>query len=212
MAARIHPAFRGLVENLLYGSSTFIRGGDIEICDCATGDIEVHLEESDCDRFSLKIPYCGSVLKWCVIFDAEHPKLPPDIILDPSDSTFCPVLSDLKSLTDWDPNDENSLRLVVYQLLELFSKHQLHIAQQIDHIKFNTEFLQESTHYCRFDVHVKKREGSEVYQLVPVIVIHCLAISTCVHMSGQFESKVIHSAACCFYISSCILNFCKEDF
>jgi BRCA1-A complex subunit BRE len=128
---------------------------------CCCRDIEVHLEESDCDRFSLKIPYCGSVLKWCVIFDAEHPKLPPDIILDPSDSTFCPVLSDLKSLTDWDPNDENSLRLVVYQLLELFSKHQLHIAQQIDHIKFNTEFLQESTHYCRFDVHVKKREGSE---------------------------------------------------
>ena len=70
----------------------------------------------------------------------------------------------------------------MYQLLELFSKHQLHVAEQIDHIKFNTEFLQESNHYCRFDVHVKKREGSEVQQSVSVIVVtasqFCL-VSTC---------------------------------
>lgn len=54
------------------------------------------------------------------------------------------------------------MRLVVYQLLHLFRQHQLHVAEQIDHIKFNTEFLLESNQFCKFDVHVKRREGSEV--------------------------------------------------
>ncbi|XP_062502993.1 BRISC and BRCA1-A complex member 2-like [Corticium candelabrum] len=171
---KLHPAFRGLVENLLCGSSRFIQGGEIEICDYNTGDIENQSERSECDRFCLKIPYCGSILKWHVLFDIKHSKLPPDIILDSSDSSFCPVLSDIPSLAEWDPSLEDGLRLAIYQLLKHFRDHQLHIAEQIDHIKFNTEFLDKSANYSQFDVLVRRREGSEdnlrikVYIQLPV--------------------------------------------
>ncbi|KAH9759100.1 BRCA1-A complex subunit BRE [Citrus sinensis] len=46
------------------------------------------------DRFTLLIPYCLDTIKWDVIYNAEFPHAPPDIIFGPEDEDFHPFYNE----------------------------------------------------------------------------------------------------------------------
>ncbi|KAH9693372.1 BRCA1-A complex subunit BRE [Citrus sinensis] len=46
------------------------------------------------DRFTLLIPYCLDTIKWDVIYNAEFPHVPPDVIFGPEDEDFHPFYNE----------------------------------------------------------------------------------------------------------------------
>ncbi|XP_065833284.1 BRISC and BRCA1-A complex member 2-like [Oscarella lobularis] len=143
-----------LVRNLLGGCGSFVRGGSLEIIDCRSGDLTARRDDGNCDRFTISIPYCGTTLRWQVIFNSNRPRQAPDFIFD--DVDFCPKLANLKTLTDWDSSDENCLRAAVFELLMQYRDYQLTEARRVNVIRFETDFLSENDEYSRFETYVVK--------------------------------------------------------
>ncbi|XVE69728.1 hypothetical protein DITRI_Ditri10aG0014100 [Diplodiscus trichospermus] len=96
------------------------------------------------DRFSLLIPYCLDHIKWDVIYNAEFPLAPPDIIFGPEDEDFHPLHmtgaegdGDLKSrarhiLSDWSNKDPTRLLALIQELRDQYVSYQRKRVGEVD--------------------------------------------------------------------------------
>ncbi|OMO75393.1 Brain/reproductive organ-expressed protein [Corchorus olitorius] len=96
------------------------------------------------DRFTLLIPYCLDYIKWDVIYNAEYPFAPPDIVFGPEDDDFHPLLmtgsegeGDLNSrsrniLSDWNNKDPTKLLALIQELRDQYMFYQRRRAGEVD--------------------------------------------------------------------------------
>ncbi|XWS20945.1 hypothetical protein CRYUN_Cryun30bG0013200 [Craigia yunnanensis] len=96
------------------------------------------------DRFTLLIPYCLDHIKWDVIYNAEFPLAPPDIIFGPEDEDFHPLYMtgaegerDLKSqtrniLSDWNNKDPTRLQALIQELRDQYMSYQRKRVGEVD--------------------------------------------------------------------------------
>ncbi|XP_022772649.1 BRISC and BRCA1-A complex member 2-like isoform X2 [Durio zibethinus] len=96
------------------------------------------------DRFTLLIPYCLDYIKWDVIYNAEFPLAPPDIIFGPEDEDFHPLHmtgaegeGDLKSLTrnilsDWNNKDPTRLLALIQEMRDQYMSYQRKRVGEVD--------------------------------------------------------------------------------
>ncbi|CAI8590436.1 unnamed protein product [Vicia faba] len=85
------------------------------------------------DRFTLLIPYCLDFIKWDVIYDAESPTTPPDVIFGPEDEHFHPFHmttsaqpdDNINSLfSDWNYKDPARLLALIQFLRDQYVLYQ----------------------------------------------------------------------------------------
>ncbi|XP_028293684.1 BRISC and BRCA1-A complex member 2-like [Gouania willdenowi] len=101
-----------------------------------------------CDRFKLHIPYAGETLKWDIIFNAQHPQLPPDFIFG-EDAEFLPEPSELPHLVHWDAENPESLLELVKEVLQQYHHYQCQRLRESSRLLFEYDSLLEEPSYGR---------------------------------------------------------------
>lgn len=132
-----------------------------------------------CDRFTLLIPFCFDYIKWDVLYNANNPFIPPDVVFAPEDQDFHPLLisntevESLKScLSDWNCKDPSRLLLLIHQLRILYNAYQMTIIAKLDDERLKFEI---STIHSRKGIEVYMNTGpnkaDEVKFAVPLLDI-----------------------------------------
>ncbi|KAJ8762273.1 hypothetical protein K2173_007430 [Erythroxylum novogranatense] len=121
------------------------------------------------DRFTLLIPYCLDYIKWDVIYNAEFPLAPPDVIFGPDDEDFHPFYTveggdgadsrALKnSLSDWNYKDPTKLLALVEDLRDKYRSHQRKLVGEVDDDRVKFEI---STILSREGIEMHLTPGAE---------------------------------------------------
>lgn len=121
------------------------------------------------DRLTLLIPYCLDYIKWDVIYNAEFPLVPPDIIFGPEDEEFQPLFmtgaegeGDLKStwkiLSDWNNKDPTRLLALILELRDQYRSYQRKRVGQVDDDRLKFEI---STICSREGIEMHISSGAE---------------------------------------------------
>ncbi|KAK6245556.1 BRCA1-A complex subunit BRE - like 1 [Theobroma cacao] len=122
------------------------------------------------DRFTLLIPYCLDHIKWDVIYNAEFPLSPPDIIFGPDDEDFHPLHAtggegegDLKSrtrsvLSDWNNKDPTRLLALIQELRDQYMSYQRKRVGEVDDDRLKFEI---STILSREGIEMHISSGAE---------------------------------------------------
>ncbi|XP_021284638.1 BRCA1-A complex subunit BRE [Herrania umbratica] len=122
------------------------------------------------DRFTLLIPYCLDHIKWDVIYNAEFPLAPPDIIFGPEDEEFNPLHAtggegegDLKSrtrsvLSDWNNKDPTRLLALIQELRDQYMSYQRKRVGEVDDDRLKFEI---STILSREGIEMHISSGAE---------------------------------------------------
>ncbi|KAL3734271.1 hypothetical protein ACJRO7_023596 [Eucalyptus globulus] len=95
------------------------------------------------DRFTLLIPYCLDYIKWDVLYNAEFPLCPPDVIFAPEDEHFHPfrlrsreggneMEGAKNSLSDWNHKDPTRLCALIQELRDEYTNYQRRRAGEVD--------------------------------------------------------------------------------
>ncbi|KAE8704208.1 hypothetical protein F3Y22_tig00110458pilonHSYRG00231 [Hibiscus syriacus] len=94
------------------------------------------------DRFTLLIPYCLDYVKWDIIYNAEFPLAPPDIIFGPEDEDFHPLhmtggvgegaLKFRNILSDWNHKDPTRLLALIQELRDQYMAYQKKRVGEVD--------------------------------------------------------------------------------
>lgn len=116
------PKIRPLVKNVQKEADFSILPGSLNMCDACSGCPQ-EIDQRRFDRFKLSIPYAGQSLIWEVIFDCNSPDEPPDFIFGPDDEDFLPPMEEMESLENWDTMKEDSLLLMIKELLHYYRQH-----------------------------------------------------------------------------------------
>ncbi|XP_058752540.1 uncharacterized protein LOC131625716 [Vicia villosa] len=104
------------------------------------------------DRFTLVIPYCLDFIKWDVIYDAESPTTPPDVIFGPEDEHFHPfhMANSLEPddninslLSDWNYKDPTRLLALIQFLRDQYVLYQMKRVGEVndDRLKFEVSTI-----------------------------------------------------------------------
>ncbi|GMJ07017.1 hypothetical protein like AT5G42470 [Hibiscus trionum] len=120
------------------------------------------------DRFTLLIPYCLDYIKWDVIYNAEFPLAPPDIIFGPEDEDFHPLHmtasvgeGDLKFqniLSDWNHKDPTRLLALIQELRDRYMAYQKKRVGEVDDDRLTFEI---STICSREGIEMQISSGAE---------------------------------------------------
>lgn len=110
-----------MVEKMRLSKGVGTCAGVVRVPDAYSGNGDI----SKLDRFTLTFPYGGLYLKWEVIFNINYPHQPPDFIFLSEAQSFHPDIHNLKSLTTWDPRDEDSLLRLMREMVVEFKQLQL---------------------------------------------------------------------------------------
>lgn len=87
------------------------------------------------DIFTLLLCIAGETVKWQILFDAFNVQAGPDVlILNNSNeiNDFDPEYEKIESLAKWDGKNENSLMIVLEELIGAYKQHQLSKCREID--------------------------------------------------------------------------------
>ncbi|KAM7517272.1 hypothetical protein LguiA_006855 [Lonicera macranthoides] len=93
------------------------------------------------DRFTLVIPFCLDFIKWDVIYNAQYPLVPPDVIFGPDDENFRPFhgageqgdpKSMKNSLSDWNSKDPTRLLSLILELRNLYMAYHRKRVGEVD--------------------------------------------------------------------------------
>lgn len=94
------------------------------------------------DRFTLLIPYCLDTIKWDVIYNAEFPHVPPDVIFGPEDEDFHPFYNESggegdsrsikNSLATWNNKDPTRLLALIWELRDQYMSYQRKRVGEVD--------------------------------------------------------------------------------
>lgn len=148
----LHPLLVPLVEECQRNDTI---NGTIAVTGVKSSKLDGPTERI-CDRFTLAVPYCGTHIKWEILFDRLHPSLPPDIICSSEDESFDPDLDNLKSLAEWDVNKPTCLFHLVEELLAEYRKYQYSILSAHQRLDFEYTTLKENNNvdiHCTPDQH-----------------------------------------------------------
>ncbi|XVF35956.1 hypothetical protein REPUB_Repub19eG0016600 [Reevesia pubescens] len=122
------------------------------------------------DRFTLLIPYCLDYIKWDVIYNAEFPLAPPDIIFGPEDEDFHPLymtggegVGELKSrtwniLSDWNNKDPTKLLSLIQGSRDQYMSYQRKRVGEVDDDRLKFEI---STMCSREGIEMHISSGAE---------------------------------------------------
>uniref|UniRef100_A0A2P2LEQ1 BRISC and BRCA1-A complex member 2 n=1 Tax=Rhizophora mucronata TaxID=61149 RepID=A0A2P2LEQ1_RHIMU len=120
------------------------------------------------DRFTLLIPYCLDYIKWDIIYNAEFPLAPPDVIFGPEDEDFHPFhmvdgeLGDsrlVKScLSDWNNKDPSRLFALIQELRDKYMSYQKKRVGEVDDDRLKFEI---STILSREGIEMHMSSGLE---------------------------------------------------
>lgn len=120
------------------------------------------------DRFTLLIPYCLDYIKWDIIYNAEFPLAPPDIIFGPEDEDFHPLHmtgrvgeGDLKFwniLSDWNYKDPTRLLALIQELRDRYMAYQKKRVGEVDDDRLTFEI---STICSREGIEMQISSGAE---------------------------------------------------
>ncbi|KAH1121539.1 hypothetical protein J1N35_004699 [Gossypium stocksii] len=120
------------------------------------------------DRFTLLIPYCLDYIKWDIIYNAEFPLAPPDIIFGPEDEDFYPLHmtgrvgeGDLKFrsiLSDWNYKDPTRLLALIQELRDRYMAYQKKRVGEVDDDRLTFEI---STICSREGIEMQISSGAE---------------------------------------------------
>ncbi|KAK3426141.1 hypothetical protein EUGRSUZ_F02661 [Eucalyptus grandis] len=133
------------------------------------------------DRFTLLIPYCLDYIKWDVLYNAEFPLCPPDVIFAPEDEHFHPfrlrsreggneMEGAKNSLSDWNHKDPTRLCALIQELRDEYTDYQRRRAGEVDDDRLTFEI---STILSREGIEMHMSSGldkpQEVKFAVPLV-------------------------------------------
>lgn len=151
---RIHPALLPFVEQCLSNDNLNTQGGVLEVIRPRASSLDFENGE-ECDRFTLGIPYCGTQIEWEVIFDRNHPALPPDIIVSSEDErmAFNPDIDQLLSFSSWNIKNHKCLSTLMEELLLEYKHHHRTVLSQFERLDFELTTLLQKEEYSQTNVH-----------------------------------------------------------
>ncbi|XP_041353802.1 BRISC and BRCA1-A complex member 2-like [Gigantopelta aegis] len=154
------PKIKPFVESLIIQGKGTVCSGNMHVFD-AHNSCPTVVQEAQCDRFKLVIPYAGQSLTWEILFDNTFPDEPPDFIFGPDDEDFLPNLENITSLTKWDPSNSSSLSMAVHELLREFQVYNRRLVETSSRLKFEFSSLLEQTNLTPEDIeiYVTRSEG-----------------------------------------------------
>ncbi|XP_033646697.1 BRISC and BRCA1-A complex member 2-like [Asterias rubens] len=150
----LDPQVGKYVGALLRENNVGVCGGPLHVLEPKTGRHTI-TQRHCCDRFKIQIPFAGNTLIWQVMLDSMHPSEPPDFIFNSHDFGFMPDIEDIKSLVNWDAGAENSLSLVINELLVAYKDHQRSLLN--DRLQFEYTSLLETGKFTTIEVHHSRK-------------------------------------------------------
>ncbi|XP_019856252.1 PREDICTED: BRCA1-A complex subunit BRE-like [Amphimedon queenslandica] len=151
----LHPVLVPLVEECFRNDKINGQGGMMAITGVKSSLINGPTDKL-CDRFTVSVPYCGSHIKWEVIFNHKYPTEPPDIVWSADDdiNNFDPEIDNLQSLVDWNHKDNLSLSHLLEELLEEYRRHHKSLISSHQRLNFEYNTLKESNmSLSQIDIH-----------------------------------------------------------
>lgn len=123
-------------------------------------------DNHECDRFTVGIPYCGTQIEWEVIFNRNHPSLPPDIIFSSEDDQmeFIPDIERLKAYSVWSLDRPNCLSQLLEELLMEYRLHHRTILAQFHRLYFELDTLVQNNAYTSVDVHCSRSPNESSFE------------------------------------------------
>lgn len=116
------PKIRPFVEKVQNEDDFSVLPGSLNVFDACSG-CPLEMEQGRLDRFKISVPYAGQSLTWEVIFDCTCPEEPPDFIFGQDDEDFLPPMEEMESLIKWDASKQDSLLLMIKELLHYYRQH-----------------------------------------------------------------------------------------
>lgn len=117
------------------------------------------------DRSTLVIPYCARYLHWDVVYNKNHPDIPPDFILEEGQEGAFEI-GQVGALLQWTPQRQDALVHILAEMLELFKTYQKQQIREYPSPRLQFEFSTlENIEGIEFWFNKAKWE---VYCLVPI--------------------------------------------
>ncbi|CAI0382691.1 unnamed protein product [Linum tenue] len=114
------------------------------------------------DRFTLVIPYCLDFIRWDVVYNAELPMAPPDVIFAAEDEDFHPLHADTKLLQgilcNWNFKDPTCLFNLIEELRRKYVKYQTNLVERVDDDRLKFEI---STIISREGIEMHMSSGTD---------------------------------------------------
>ncbi|XP_065919349.1 BRISC and BRCA1-A complex member 2-like [Dysidea avara] len=164
---RLHPQLWPLVKHCLANENLLLHGGLVNIKNLRSSAPSSD-HQSNCDRFTITVPYCTVTLECEVLFDYRDAVQPPDVILGSNKQLFSPQIETIRAFHEWDINDESSLSRLIEEILKLYRDHQQVLVSSNQRLQFELNSLIENTSYTEVDVWSNNFADEKTIFLIPL--------------------------------------------